>query len=178
MKTATIFIVTTMLGATGLSAQSISAEVKAQWTDIKENLTKAADRISDADYAFKPEGEPRSYGDLIAHVADVQAAICGAAKGEQKRIGAGQKKTKAELIAALKESNDFCDSAYAALTDANANDMVAMFGGMRTRVGALEFNVVHDNEVYGSIAVYMRMKNVVPPTTADRPQMDGKKKKQ
>ena len=55
--------------------------------------------------------------------------------------------------------------------------MVTMFGGMRTHVGALEFNVVHDNEVYGSIAVYMRLKNMVPPSTADRPQMEGKKKK-
>jgi len=175
MRTATIFIAT-MLGATGLSAQTIATEVKSQWTDIKGNIVKAADRMSDADYAFKPEGEPRSFGDLIAHVADAQAAMCGAAKGEQKRIGAAQKKTKAELVAALKESNDFCDSAYAALTDANANEMVSMFGGMRTRVGALEFNVVHDNEVYGSIAVYMRLKNMVPPSTADRPQMEGKKK--
>jgi uncharacterized damage-inducible protein DinB len=177
MKTATIFIAT-ILGATGLSAQTIATEVKAQWGDIKANITKAADRMSDADYAFKPEGEPRSFGDLIAHVADAQGAMCGAAKGEQKRIGAAQKKTKAELVAALKESNDYCDTAYAALTDGNANEMVSMFGGMRTRVGALEFNVVHDNEVYGSIAVYMRVKNMVPPSTADRPHMDDNKKKQ
>jgi hypothetical protein len=30
--------------------------------------------------------------------------------------------------------------------------------------------------VYGSIAVYMRLKGLVPPSTADRPAPQGKKK--
>jgi len=174
MKTATIFIAT-LLGATGLYAQSMSAELKAQWTDIKMNITKAADRMPDGDYSFKPAGEPRTFADLIAHVADTQGAMCGAAKGEMKRFGAAQKTSKADLVAVLKESNDFCDSAYEELTDGNASQAVKMFGRDRTRYGALDFNVIHDNEVYGSIAVYMRLKNMVPPSTADRPQM-GKKK--
>lgn len=174
MKTATIFIAT-LLGATGLSAQSISTELKGQWDDVKINITKAADRMSDADYSFKPTGEPRTFAQLISHVADAQAAMCGAALGEQKRIGAGAMTSKADLVAALKQSTEFCDTAYAGLTDSNANQGVKMFGRERTKYGALDMNVIHDNEVYGSIAVYMRLKNMVPPSTADHPQM-GKKK--
>jgi DinB superfamily len=175
MKTATIFMAT-LLGAAALSAQSLSNELKMQWEDIRANITKAADRMPDSDYAFKPQGEPRTYAQLITHVADTRMALCGAAKGEQKRINAGSKTSKAEVVAALKESTEFCDSAYAALTDATAVQPIKMFGQDRTRYGALDFNVIHDNETYGSIAVYMRLKNMVPPSTADSPQAGGKKK--
>ena len=52
--------------------------------------------------------------------------------------------------------------------------MIKMFGGERSRLGALYFNVIHDTEMYGEIVVYYRAKGMVPPSTSDRPAM-GKK---
>jgi hypothetical protein len=37
-----------------------------------------------------------------------------------------------------------------------------------TRLAALAGNVVHDNECYGSIAVYLRLKGIVPPSSEPR----------
>ncbi len=54
-------------------------------------------------------------------------------------------------------------------------EQIRMFGGMRSRLSALYFNILHDNEMYGQIVAYYRAKGMVPPTTADRPAM-GKKK--
>ncbi len=160
-----------------LQAQNpLSTELKGDYNAVKADLTKAADRVPEGDYSFKPEGEQRTFGQLIGHTADVQLALCGAAKGEQKRGEAGSKTSKADLVAALKESFDFCDSAYNDLTDAGATQMIKMFGRDRSKYGALNFNVQHDNEMYGTIAVYMRLKNLVPPSTADRPAPQGKKK--
>jgi uncharacterized damage-inducible protein DinB len=173
--TSMIFL-SALAGTFGINAQSnpFSTEVKANYTSIKNNLMKAAEKMSEGDYDFKATPDVRSYGQLVGHVADAQMGICGTAKGEQKRGDAGEKTSKADLVAALKASFDYCDSAYDALTDSEGTQMVKMFGRDRTKLGVLDFNVIHDNEMYGTMAVYMRLKGVVPPSTADRPAGQGK----
>ena len=146
----------------------VSSELRQQYTGVKTDLTKAADRMPDADYGFKPEGEQRTFDQLLTHIADVQLALCGAAAGEQKRGDAGEKGGKADVVAALKASFDYCDPLYEGLTDASASQTVKMFGRDQTKLGTLYFNVIHDNEMYGQVAVYFRLKNLVPPSTADR----------
>jgi len=71
-------------------------------------------------------------------------------------------------VAALKASFDECDKAYNALTDANATELVTYGRGQNARAGRLAYNTAHDQECYGSMAVYMRIKGIVPPSTAAR----------
>jgi len=157
----------------------LSSELKAQYDMSKDVITKSAERMPESNYSFKPaEGNTRTFGQIIGHIADVQLAVCGAAKGEQKRGDAESTKTsKADLTAALKESFDYCDGAVNSLTDATAAQTVKMFGRDETRLGTLYFNVIHNNEMYGQIVAYYRAKNMVPPSTADRPAMRGGGKK-
>jgi hypothetical protein len=146
-------------------AASVGAETKQAFTSVKGNLLKAADKVSEADYSFKPTPEVRSFGEMVAHVADSALRTCATVKGEQKTADAGTKKTKAELTAALKTSLDYCDSAYDTLTDANALEAIKAGRGMRTRVTALTGNTSHLNEAYGYMAVYMRLKDITPPSS-------------
>ncbi len=177
MKSTMMFLVA-LAGASAVYGQNpLSTELKQQYTASKGNIANSADRMPDADYSFKPaEGNTRTFGQIIGHIADVQLAICSAAKGEQKRGDAEKTKTsKADLVAALKESFDYCDSAYDSLTDTTATQMVKMFGRDQTKLGTLYFNVIHNNEMYGQIVAYYRAKGMVPPSTADRPNMGNKK---
>ncbi|MCC7174469.1 MAG: DinB family protein [Bryobacterales bacterium] len=146
-------------------APTLSAETKQAWTAIKGNLLKAADKMSEADYSFKPTSEIRSFGEMIAHISDSALRTCAAVKGEQQKADAATKTTKAELTAALKASFDYCDTAYNTLTDANAMEIVKAGRGGRTRAFALAYNTAHMNESYGYIAVYMRLKGVTPPSS-------------
>jgi len=147
----------------------LSADLKSTWNQIKGNIAKSAEKMPEENYAFKPTPEVRSYGQLIAHIADANYMICGAAKGEQKAMGIEKSKTsKADLIAALAESAAYCDSAFDALTDASAAETVRMFGRERTRMGALQMNVAHDFEHYGNLVTYLRMKGLVPPSSEPR----------
>lgn len=178
ISTSIFFVALT--GAASLYAQNpLSTEAKNDYTMVKNNILKAADKVPDADYAFKPTPEIRNFGELLAHIADAQMGMCGAAKGEMKRGDAASKTSKADLVAALKASFEYCDGAYNALTDADATQMVKMFGQDRSKLGVLNFNTAHDNEIYGTMAVYMRLKGIVPPSTSDRPMgnMKGGKKK-
>jgi len=164
-----VWLAGTFVFAASLWAQnnppSMSASIKQQYNDIKSNLTRAAQKMPEDAYAFQPTKEERNFGAWVAHVADSQMNICSRIAGAQKSINANSKKTKSDLIAALKESFDTCDSVYNGLTDANGSEAVPLFRGQQARVAALVFNIGHDNECYGSMAVYMRLKGVVPPSS-------------
>jgi hypothetical protein len=43
--------------------------------------------------------------------------------------------------------------------------------GQRSKLGALIGNTTHDNEEYGYLAVYIRLKGEVPPSSQGRPPM-------
>jgi hypothetical protein len=161
-------------GATALYGQNpLTTELKQTYTGIKGNVMKAADAMPEGDYGFMPGPGSRTYGAAVVHIADVQAALCGAAKGEAGPKFDPGKTSKADAQAALKTAFDYCDPIYESATDADATKMVKMFGRDRTMFGALNFGVIHDNEMYGTLAVYLRAKSVVPPSSV-RPM--GKKK--
>jgi len=144
---------------------SMSADLNQKYNAIKNNITKAAEAMPEDAYSFEPSKEERNFGAWVAHVADSQAGSCSGIAGQRKNIGAASKTSKADLIAALKESFDICDAVYSGTTDANMNEMVASFGGQTPRAAALYGTIIHDNECYGSMAVYLRLKGIVPPST-------------
>jgi hypothetical protein len=170
-----MLFLTALASATTMFAQSnpFSSELKQNYTAVKGDLMKAADKMGEENYGFKSSGDTRTFALQVAHVADTQIALCSVAKGEQKRGDAATKTSKADLMASLKASFDYCDSAYDAITDSDGMQMVKMFGRDRTKFGVLDFNIIHDSEMYGTIAVMLREKGIVPPSTADRP-MQGK----
>ncbi len=159
-----------LLGAAALNAQNpLSSDTKGSYTFIKNTLIKAAEEMPEADYSFKASPKERTYGEIIAHIADVQMALCGTAKGEQKKGDAASKTSKADLVSALKASFDYCDGVYDGMTDADGVNKVKMFGREQTKLSVLNFNISHDNEMYGQAVVYLRIKGLVPPSSQGRP---------
>jgi len=145
-----------------------AAELRQVYTSVKTNLLAAADAMPEANYGFAPVPEEMTFGGWIAHVADSQTGVCSTLNGQTKRGDATGKTAKADLVAALKASFDECDKAYNAITDANATELIAYGRGQNTRAGRLAYNTAHLQECYGSMAVYMRIKGIVPPSTAAR----------
>jgi hypothetical protein len=146
----------------------IAAETRQVYTSVKNNLMAAANAMPEANYSFAPVPEEMTFGAWVAHVADAQTGSCSTLNGQTRRGDAATKTSKADLVAALKASFDECDTAYNALTDANATELVAYGRGQNSRAGRLAYNSAHDQECYGSMAVYMRIKGIVPPSTAAR----------
>lgn len=155
-------------GVPVMQAQNLSAvisEVKQGYESVKNNLLKSADKVPDEDYSFKPTPEIRSFGEVMGHVVAAEGHTCAAVLGEQS-ASHSKLSTKAEIVSALKEAFAECDKAYGSLTDANATEMVNTGRGQRTRLGALIGNTTHDVEQYSILTVYMRLKGIVPPSSA------------
>jgi hypothetical protein len=160
-----LFAATALCAFHAQAADPLSNETRQAYNAVKNNLLKAAEKMPDEDYNFKASPDIRTFGALIGHVADAQTGACSTVNGSPRRGTASSKTAKADLVAAFKDSIAECDKAYESVTDANASEMLKFRNGERSRLGILVGNVVHDNEEYGYLAVYMRVKGVVPPSS-------------
>jgi uncharacterized damage-inducible protein DinB len=140
---------------------------KSIYTGAKGILLRSAEKMPEENYGFKPTEAVRSFGQIVGHVADAQYLFCSIVLGEKNPApGIERSKTsKADLIAALKDAFAYCDKAYNGLTDASAVETVQLFGGDTPKLGVLTVNELHTIEHYGNLITYMRMKNIVPPTS-------------
>jgi hypothetical protein len=101
----------------------------------------------------------------VNHVTEAQSHICGAANGTEGPKVPPETADKAAIVEALKASFAECDKAYASLTDATIGDMLQLGPAKRTRLGMLCGNVAHDTEQYATLALYMRLKGIMPPSS-------------
>jgi len=143
-----------------------AAEVQRSYAGLKVNILKSADIMPADGYSFKPTPEVRMYGRIINHITEAQLHTCGAVNGTKDlpKVPADTA-DKATIIEGLKASFAECDKAYASTTDANILEMFAMGPAKRSRAGLLWGNVSHDNEQYSALAMYLRLKNLVPPSS-------------
>jgi len=145
-----------------------AAEVQRSYAALKANILKAADKMPAEDYAFKPTPEVRTYARVVNHISEAQLRSCGAANHTTPADAAKvppETADKAAIVEALKASFAECDKAFASLTDANLGEMFDLGQTKRSRVGLMWGTVSHDNEQYATLALYMRLKGLVPPSS-------------
>lgn len=165
-RSAVMIFALSLSGAGALLAQNpVIAEQKAAYTNNKNNLIKAAEKMPEEAYGFKPTPEMETFAARMIHIAN-QIGTCSGLTGERKPNPATGKTAKADIVAGLKASFEACDAAWDAMNDTTAMETVAGRGGtQRTKITALIGNTTHNTEMYGYISVYMRLKGVVPPTS-------------
>lgn len=152
-------------------ADPLSAATKSAHDGVRGNILKSAEQMPEADYAFKPTPEVRSFGALIGHIANANYMICAAAVGEKPPSPGDIEKTKttkAELVQALQDAFAYCDKIYGSMTDSKAMELVSFFRQSQPRASVLAFNTSHNNEHYGNLVTYMRLKGMVPPSSQGR----------
>ncbi len=134
---------------------------------VQGYITKSAEQMPEGKYGYAPTAGVRSFGQIIGHVANSQYTMCAAAKGEESPSKEDFEKatSKADLVAALKASNAYCDGVYSGMSDAQSLEPVEIFGQKTSRLGMLIFNASHDWEHYGNLVTYLRMNGMVPPSS-------------
>jgi hypothetical protein len=165
-----------LLGCRVLLAQGsnvLVSEAKFPWTVVRDNLLKMAEKMPAENYSFKPTPKIESFGQRLAHIAGANLFVCQGVMGHQTPFSRPAATSKPELIALLKQASTTCDSAFDSLSDAAAMEKISSrLGGpfppeaTRTKLATLNNMVRHSNEVYGYMCVYLRLKGIVPPSSA------------
>jgi uncharacterized damage-inducible protein DinB len=164
---------TTDGGYTEALSPSLAASIQAMHATIRRDLFESAQEMPANEYVFKPTPQVRSFAQLIGHVVDANFFFCSQAQAHPSPADRifEQVSDKAILVKALSDALNYCDAAYKATTDANFNSpqipLADPSGKTHAGRGAvLLFNTTHNNEHYGNIVVYLRLKGHVPPSTA------------
>ena len=133
---------------------------------FKRLFTKAAEQMSEEDYAFKPTPEVRSFGEILSHIAANEYSFCSAAKGESAPARAAAT-ARAEIQAALGQALAYCDSVYAGMTPEKLRSTIKWQGREMPVLAVLIYRTHHEALHYGNIITYMRLRGKVPPSTAE-----------
>jgi len=159
---------------------TVAAFVRQLYTGNQRNIMASGTKMPEEFFGLRPgaQMEVRTFAQHLLHVATYNFLWCSQAKGEKNpNDGRSLEKeltAKADVLKVLGESFAYCDGAYTALNDANGAEIITITqesGAVqqRPRMGLLTLNVVHNNEVYGSMVTTMRMKNIVPSSSEPRP---------
>lgn len=134
---------------------------------VARNVVEAAEKMPEAEFAFQPGKDVRTFGGFVGHITNSAYGYCSRAKGEANPNKEDFEKVlaKAPLVAGLKAATAYCDVVYQAQTDASLIDLVAMGPSQQPRGQILVQNLSHNNEHYGNLVTYMRLKGLVPPST-------------
>ena len=170
------FFFLALLGCSALVAQGPNAlvsEAKFPWTVVRDNLLKMAEKMPAENYSFKPTPEIESFAQRVAHIAGANLFICQGVMGQETTPRRPAATSKPDLVALLKRASAACDSAFDSLSDAEAMEKISSrLGGpfppqpTRTKLATLNNMVRHSNEMYGYMCVYLRLKSIVPPSSA------------
>lgn len=164
----------------GVVTYSSVLSYKQQYTHIKDMLLKMADLMPEDGYAFQPVPTVRTFAADMGHIASSNLSQCSAYTGK-KNPYQGQKleetlKTKSEVMDALKAGYAMCDEFFNTLdTRGNLMDETYTVNG-RSRdgspltikmgyAGSLAGLIGHNNEMYGYMSMYLRLKGIVPPSS-------------
>ena len=149
------------------SANPLSDALRAGLTRSAKNMTAAAEAMPADKFSFKPTPDQMSFGHLAIHIADSNNLFCsklsGVAAPEGPKLAETDSKDK--LVAAVKQSFDFCSSSLAKLDDSHLTDSIPLFGG-RSFSRATVFLILYGSwaDHYSAQSMYLRLNGVLPPS--------------
>lgn len=172
MKLSSLVLAAALLALPSLAnaqnANPLTANAKIQFGALSGFVVRSAEKVPEDLYSFRATPEVRSMAELFGHVADAMFAMCATASGAKPPRTGIEKAvtTKPALVAALKEGVSYCNSVYDAMTDQKGGtETVPFVFGPTPRLSVLYFVVTHTYEHYGNLVTYMRLKNIVPPSS-------------
>jgi hypothetical protein len=181
-----MLILPASLAAQTPPANPITTAFRTRSSALHRNLAQAFDSIPESKFTYKPTPAQLTVGYIAQHLATDNYLFCntfGAMKAtlppKDTETPDSSKATwpKDTLVAKLKASFTFCETAFAQLDDAKLSDQVSMtFNGMTrtvTRAGMALGHALDMADHYSQLANYMRLNNILPPTALPRPGRGG-----
>jgi hypothetical protein len=168
LTTILLAVCTLSLAGTARAQNPVTNGFRAIEQRQARNILDAADEMPADKYGFKPTPAQMSFGDVVAHlIGEGNDYLCSAASGQKapERAKFTGTDPKDKLVAGLKDSFQFCETASAQMQDAQLGDSTTFFGDHKvTRAIATLITVADWADHYSQMAIYLRLNGLVPPT--------------
>lgn len=167
-------LATLALALPALAQTSVKDALVKHWKTTGEFTLAVANLMPAEDYAFKPNPEEMSFGQLMAHIAGVNLNACANASGMTRpalppKIAEWAKDTlkvavdKDTAVPFLRDSFDFCNKAVASMTPDRMDTVVGPPARNLTGFEWLWGYFTHTAHHRGQAEVYLRVKGIKPP---------------
>src|SRR5688572_15073197 len=99
-----------------------------------KHLIASAELMPADKYGYRPTEAQMTFGDLVAHIVQTNVALCSAIGGAPPPIAPAELKKlagtvpKDALVAAIKQSFDYCTDAVTKVTDPQLGEQARIFG--------------------------------------------------
>jgi uncharacterized damage-inducible protein DinB len=156
-----------LTASTALAQATIHGDLMKDWASQKDTIVKIAGAMPEDKFGFKPTPAQRSYGEQVLHIAQVNVMLLGALGGKTPAPMINMKATtKADIVKAAGDSFDYGTAVVKEFDNKTIQDTVqAPFMGPSTRARIVFFLIAHSQDIYGQMAVYLRLNGVVPPAS-------------
>lgn len=165
--TALVVCLLAVAGAARDPVTPVSDAVRSAAKRAEKNFIAAAEDMPAGKYGFKPTAAQMTFGEVIAHMAGGNDALCSSIGGAPapKRPDLGAEVSKERLVARLRETFRFCETALAKVNDSKLGAMVPYFAsGEVSQAAAMVAAAEEWAGHYSQIAVYLRLNSLLPPT--------------
>jgi uncharacterized damage-inducible protein DinB len=148
---------------------SLQEELLKDWTGLKETMHKIAAEMPPDKYSFKPTPGQQTFGERTVHVATTNVYFLSLLGGTATKPTIDPKATGKD--AALKALDDSFDYGAAILKDQTDQTLLQSlasapkFMGPSSRARIVAFLAGHTWDIYGQMAVYLRLNGLVPPAS-------------
>jgi uncharacterized damage-inducible protein DinB len=165
--TAALIVLVALLKPAAAQNASIQAEMLKDWADLKTTMMKIGNEMPADGFAFKPTPPEQTYGERIVHVAQANNQFLRTLGAKATAPAFDAKATAKEAaMKALADSFDYGTAVLKEQTDQTMLQSVNVpFIGPSTRARAYTFLIGHTWDIYGQLAVYLRLNGHVPPAS-------------
>ena len=148
---------------------SIQDNALQDWVRLKDTMMKIAAAMPEDKFGYRATPPERTWGEQILHVAEANIVQMGRLASKATPPAYNMKATsRAEILKTLEESFDF---GTVALKEQNDQSMLAQaastrfdrFMGPSTKARVVYYVIGHTWDIYGQMAVYLRMNGITPP---------------
>ena len=154
-------------GATACT--TLTCDVQADFERTRNTITTAANAMPDDKFGFKPTPAQQTFAERVMHIATTDVALFGTlgTKTPAPMLN-GKATAKAEVMAELQKAYDYQAAALKEFSDAQLTERVKslpFLGPTVSRLRVIYFDFGHSQDIYGQMAVYLRLSGVTPPAS-------------
>ncbi len=155
---------------------TLAGDLLAVWQQQKAMMMAIAEAMPEETYGFKPTEAQRTYAEQILHIAGANVFLMQHVGGataapevdtSDLKVFGLPATSKAQVLQALSDGYDY---GIAVIQEFSEEELLQTIAGPRffgnvTRVRMAYFTLSHAMDIYGQMAVYLRLNGVVPPAS-------------
>jgi uncharacterized damage-inducible protein DinB len=169
-----------LAGAAGVEAQgrgrggappctTVACDVQGDWGRGYGLLIGVADAMPEDKFSAKPTPAQESFGQRLMHVANIDLKLISTLGGKTPApMVNAQATSKADIVAALRQVNEYGAAVLKEFNDQQLAERVTslpFLGPTASRLRVIYFAMTHGQDIYGQLAVYLRLNGVTPPAS-------------